>query len=1001
MKKRMKTVFAVLPMLGALVLSGCAQPASDNQKGEEGIAHVDAPFAEGIDGPADDRWNGITKKAAEEEEEDKEAFQGIIRFHFHNYDRNEDTKSIYIWGPGINGTQYEWDGSDAFGAYFDLDCSVKPWRNHVKKTLSFIIKNHDSWAGQSSDTQVALGRYIKLAEDIEGGRKRAHIYAAEGNGINIDCYTTAEEALQDNFRTIKANPDWHTVSVLATARPATAIKVYKFTTDYYKLSVVQRERAKEDYAWKIFDRPEGERFTLDFGETIDPHTDYMLSTNFDDKKPNLIKERYLTKDLLYSTKRFISDYTYAGDDLGMKYYADHIEYRVWAPTTAFAQLIIYASANAAGEDSPTYAGSDSKKKVVSLYKQPGGVWAVAVAGDYKNLGYTLRLYYGGAETETVDPYVKATGANGARGAIVDFAETNPEGWNTTKRPQQKFTELTTYEVHVRDFTADDSWVSNKGNKRGTYAAFAERGTTYTDGTKTVKTGFDSILELGVNAVQLLPVFDQDNEERVVEDVDEAGQPILVPPGYNWGYNPQDYNVVEGAYSSDPYNPVTRIAEYKALIKELADENIGTIMDVVYNHVASISSSTFTKVVPGYYFYIFNDSPYDQTGCGNSFNSSRIMGKRFIIDSVKWWAEEYKIKGFRFDLMGCIECDAMRALKDELYNIDPTIVMYGEGWTGMGSPRAHYPSDTYDIYARLGDNGKGAVGGFNDCIRDGLKGNTAYGSVLPESDGVFISAATPSEDAVWNSETMFIGQNRTQVKNGLTTPANQSVNYIACHDNYTLYDQVNFLLHGKHDRGSWINDYDDSVAACLAMNAAVVFAQGMAFINGGDEFFRQKIMDVTDPDFEALKKAGDDGAEATSTKWVVRNSYKYGDAVNAFQWDRKLKYAEQFKKLAEAIAFRNANLGGYFGKYNGVVDTDYGCWTLGVGAGNPALGAWTKNSNSAINIFLGGNSDSASLPITSGNYEVLYSTDSNRGTSIDCNGGSIHISRFETLVVLGK
>ena len=889
----------------------------------------------------------------------------------------------------INGTQYEWTGYDDFGAYFDMDCNTEPWKGHIKKSISLIIKGHVGWGTKSSDTFIPLALYLKRAEPV-GGRLMAQIYCADGNGDNIDTFYSAEEALQDNFRTIKATTDWKSFQVTATARPATEIKCYKFTQEYYRLYEAQRIQQKENFLFQTFTQPTSASFKLTLKEDIDPQCDYLFETNFDSSKPKLIKSRYGTMENLFDTSRFVSNYTYSGKDLGVAYYSDRTEFRLWAPTTVQAQVIIYMSPNSSSYIDYDPTASDGKKKVVELTKQEKGVWSVAVPGDWDGFGYTYRLYHDGEEVETIDPYVRAVGANGERGAIVDFSKTNPEGWASTKRPQMTFSQLSTYEVHVRDFTADETWVSNKGNAHGTFNAFAEEGTTY----KGVTTGFDHIKELGVNAVQLLPAFDYDNQEfTIVDDVNGK----VIEPGYNWGYNPQNYNCVEGVYSSNPFNPYTRIIEYKQLIKKLADNGIGTIMDVVYNHVSSLAQSPMTKTVPMYYFYYTaNGSSYDMTGCGNSVNSSRIMTQYFIRDSLSWWASEYKIKGFRFDLMGCLECDAMRMAKDELYGIDKTIVMYGEGWRS-GDGRAAKSADTYNVYKYLKDNGKGSVGCFNDTARNGWKGETVWGSGMPTTENIFMNSSSPSEDAVWNSATMFIGENRAHKSASFPTPASQSVNYLACHDNYTLYDHMNYALHGVYDRSQWITENADTRAAVLALESAVVMSQGNAFLHGGDEFYRQKIMDKNDPMYEEMRQVDDDGFQATASKWVMRNSYKYGDAVNSFKWNRKATFKNDVAKLANLIKFRNANLGTLFGKSDNV-DTDFGCWVDGTGAGVPALGAWAVGGGKAINILVAGNSNNAELPIAPGTYEIIYSS---TGRTSFTSSGTVKLDRFECLVVYGK
>ena len=966
---------ALLPLtLGALM--SCNQPPTS--------AEISSSSAPVMSGSKDTGAASSSMSSADE----NAAFDGIVRLHYHSLtDADQgNNRAIYIWAPKLNGSQFSWTGHDDFGAYFDLDCDTEPWKGHIHKEISCIIKGPvvGDWGTKTTDTLVPLLPMIKKAEIVDG-RRVAHVYLADGNGNELDVFRTAEEALQDSFRLVNPSRDRRSLNVTATATPASKISVYRFDASYYALPDAVKKQEFENYFYFEAPKPTSPSFSIALpGEDIvDPQCDYLVLGNFDASKPDLIKQRYATMESLFDTPSFIKDYTYAGHDLGVRYYQDHTEFRIWAPTTVLAQVIVYKSPNSSLYPDASYPGSDDKAKIYTLFRQKGGVYAGAIPGDLEGKGYTFRLYYEGTSVETVDPQAFAVGADGDRGAIIDFSKTNPEGWDNVKRPTDKFESMVTYEVHVRDFTAHSSWASKKNNARGTFLAMAEEGTEY----EGKATGFSHLKELGVNAVQLLPVFDRDNIEH--DAVDEVTGKVT-PPAYNWGYDPKNYNAVEGVYSSDPFNPYARVKEYKELVKKLADNNMGVVMDVVYNHVKSIATSSLTKTCPKYYFLYQNGSAYDTSGCGNATHTSRIMMERFMIDSVAYWAKEFKLKGFRFDLMGCISSNAMRHLKDALYEIDPAIVVYGEGWHAQGDPSSvgiQYPAEYDTVYTRLGDNGKGSVGCFSGSVRDGFKGECV--SEKPRTTDVFINATQPCNDAVWNSATAFLGQYRAYDERGISTPASQSVNYLACHDNYTLYDHVYYMFH----QSDWAGIHSECKDAVLALNSTIAMCNGMAFLHGGDEFFRQKIMyRADDPDlYEEMLQAKNDGFPISDGVAVMRNSYKYGDYVNAFRWDLKAENQDYINRYIRAIQTRKT----YLSAINGLTKANVK-WPSNQGAGNPAIGCAMDNGN--LIVALGGNTDSACLTFDlAGEYDVVYSS---KGRTGKMSASSVTPQKFE-LIVLAK
>jgi len=523
-------------------------------------------------------------------------------------------------------------------------------------------------------------------------------------------------------------------------------------------------------------------------------------------------EKAVVPTAVFDSEYFIENYTYDGDDLGAIIHGDNTTFKVWAPTASKVVLNLFVAGN-----------GGSAYKSVEMTKGDRGVWShTAVCGHGTYYTYTVTTSVG--TQEAVDPYAKAAGLNGNRGMVVDLSKTNPEGWGKEFSTGIKtYTDATIWEVHVRDF-------SNKiasSNYKGKYLAFTERGLVNEHG-KSV--GIDYLVDLGITHVHLLPVYDY-------ATVDEANPDSQ----FNWGYDPKNYNVPEGSYSTDPYNGEVRIREYKAMVQALHEAGIGVVMDVVYNHTYDANSS-FNKIVPYYYYrYTATGANSSASGCGNDTASERYMFGKFMVDSVSYWAEEYDLDGFRFDLMGLHDLATMQEVENAVHAINPEAIIYGEGWT-MGS--------TIDgsAQANQGQISKikpleGAVGGiavFNDAMRDGLKG-----SVFNAAANGYISG---------NGENTFPSV-LFGIRGGSGTGASWKVtnamvvNYMSAHDNNTLWDKL------------LLSNSSNSVEERLAMNrmgaTILMVSKGTVFFQAGEEMLRTK-----------------DGDE---------NSYKSSDAINNIDW----------------------------------------------------------------------------------------------------------------------
>ena len=802
-----------------------------------------------------------------------------------------DDKCFYIWTDGVNGTEYEKTGVNDFGMYIEFKPRQMGWPQHDR--FYFIIKTRNTWVGQSLDTLVKY-------EDFSIVDGVMNLYSVYGSRNTVEVYGSPEETVFDKIESAQF-VDWKTVQVKGTG-PIRSYKLYALDSKYYSLSASNRELYRHQYE---IGRGEGDNVSnsieIKFPYTMPTNVVYEIEVQFTNYEKS--RTSSIGWEKLYDDQRFETYYTYSGNDLGAVYSKEKTSFKLWAPTAARVELRIYSVGNSNHYSSIDVDMAAYEYQVYRMSYMPGGVYSAIVDGDLHGKYYTYYVYNSAGANEVVDPYAKATGVNGERGMILDFDTTDPDGWDEIpqvwdgvegydiKHP----TDLSVYEIHIRDLTMDDTW--NGTSTPGTFQAFYESGTTYSENGITVKTGFDHIEELGVNAIQILPVFDHSNDE--------------INMSFNWGYNPLNYNVVEGGYSSDPYHGEVRVKEFKQLIQAYAnnDNHTRVIMDVVYNHVASVTQSIFTKIMPYYYFRTDENGFYtDGAGCGNEVKSEATMMSKYIVDSVKWWASEYKIKGFRFDLMGLLDVDTMRKVKDELYKIDPDIVCYGEGWSLGYSGPADNGAWTSNVYSKLypTTDSPGILGGFSDGGRNAMRGGNdqGYGTNNPYPGwGFMAQGATDVGDKGQKVGDMIRGMH-----SGVGANPYQTVNYVSCHDNYTLWDQLNYTLAddpGENPPASKEPNPEVVAAASVAAHAAVAMSLGISFIQGGEELFRTKIED--DPDvipYPDLPSWVDDDLTAPKCgpavrmfdKVITHNSYMSSDECNSFKWDRKISIEYQGEKI---------------------------------------------------------------------------------------------------------
>ena len=530
---------------------------------------------------------------------------------------------------------------------------------------------------------------------------------------------------------------------------------------------------------------------------------------------------------IFDTEYFKENYIYDGDDLGAYIHGDTTTFKLWAPTATSVALKLFHE----GE-------GGEPLKVSAMTRGERGVWETT-----ENCGHgTYYLYEvttAVGTQEAVDPYAKAGGINGQRGMVVDFDRTNPCGWeNDTPRADiRSYSDATIWEVHVRDF----SNMISTSKYRGKYLAFTEEGLKNEDGQPV---GIDYLKKLGVSHVHLLPVYDY-------ASVDEHNC-----SNFNWGYDPQNYNIPEGSYSTDPYHGEVRITEYKQMVQALHNAGIGVVMDMVYNHTYD-ANSNLNKTVPYYYYrYTGDGKNTNASGCGNDTASERAMFSKYMVDSCAMWVKEYHLDGLRFDLMGLHDVETMQKVERVTHTINPHAIIYGEGWD-MGATIDGRAQANQKYIGEIVPTGE-AVGGiavFNDVIRDGLKG-----SVFEEDAQGYVNG-DPGER---NWAAVWFGINGGSIKGtaSWTVPAAQVVNYMSAHDNYSLWDKL--LLSNPKDS-------DLARAEMNKLGAAIMMiSKGAIFWQAGEEMLRTK-----------------DGDE---------NSYMSPDKINNMDWSALKKGSLQHKTM---------------------------------------------------------------------------------------------------------
>ncbi len=529
---------------------------------------------------------------------------------------------------------------------------------------------------------------------------------------------------------------------------------------------------------------------------------------------------------IFDSDYFAENYHYDGDDLGAVINGNTTTFKVWAPTASEVLLNLFKKGD----------GVEAYKSVI-MTRGEKGVWVHTEECGHGTY-YTYTVTTSAGTQEAVDPYAKAAGVNGNRGMVVDLSLTNPEGWDSSELVNkiESYSDAIIWEVHVRDF-------SNKiesSEYKGKYLAFTEKGLVNEHG---ISVGLDYLVNLGITHVHLLPVYDY-------ATIDESSS----EPQFNWGYDPKNYNVPEGSYSTDPYNGEVRIREFKEMVKSLHEAGIGVIMDVVYNHTYDANSS-FNKIVPYYYYrYTASGENTSASGCGNDTASERYMYGKFMVDSTAYWVSEYKLDGLRFDLMGLHDLETMSEVESAVHTINSNAIIYGEGWT-MGATIDGSAQANQSNISKITPTGDaiGSVAVFNDVIRDGLKG-----SVFEKTGRGFINGSAKNNI----NKVMFGIRGGQGVGQGWSVDNAMVINYMSAHDNNTLWDKL--LLSNPNASDEKRNDMNKLGAAII------MISRGTPFWQAGEEMLRTK--------------GGDE------------NSYKSSDEVNNIDWSALAEGTKEYTTM---------------------------------------------------------------------------------------------------------
>lgn len=875
-----------------------------------------------------------------------------LTVNYYRTDGKYDDWDLWVWLMGSEGRGVEFE---------DTVIADKKWRTLTIEFKDVVADSSNNvigviprrggsdWAEQTSDILLDTSMIVD---------NKITIYLVDKEST---VYMSAEEVLAKKIASARLT-DFKTV-VITTTAPITnksKFKIKDASGTVYTVADGEAAKGTRSLTLKFADD-----FELDFTETYtvydEPDGEFDDEVNF--------TSCVLGKSSLFDTAEFDAKFGFDGA-LGAEYSKEKTVFTVWAPTASSLKLNIYNAGS--GTETPA---------VYDMVKGEKGSWSYTATGNLAGKYYTYTVHNGGKTSEVVDPYARSAGTNGKRGMILDLDSTDPEGWNDAT--QHKIPDYGTtanavskaviYEAQLRDLTINANSGVSEAN-RGKFLGLTETGTKNAKGSSTA---LDYIKALGVTQIHFQPLFDfaTVDESFTTATYDKAGE-------YNWGYDPLNYNVPEGSYSSNPADGAVRVKEMKEMIMALHNAGIQVIMDVVYNHVSSAQTSNFQALLPDYYFRTnATGGFYNGSGCGNETASERFMFNKFMRESVKYWMEEYKLDGFRFDLMALHDIDTMNTIYDELATINPDVIVYGEGWTGGTSGLSSISQASQGNSYKLPN-----IAMFNDIIRDGLKG-----SVFDSASRGFVSGVIGNEAAVYvgaaGATNVLVGSKyATLGASSFAANPTQSINYVSAHDNSALWDK----LHASADADEATLKAFNRLAA-----TSVLTSQGASFFLAGEEMLRSKpTTEENDYDNRPIKYLGSD-------YYFSDNSYKSPDSVNAINWelvDTNADMIEFYKGLIEikktfpqfAIATRSAL------KSNIVFcDSNYDDGVAVYAVKDPG-------SNKYAVLVYNTKANGVKVNVPQGAYDVFVNGDKASGTKLSSfNGSSVSVGAYSAMLMVAE
>lgn len=810
MKK--KQLFLSLLMITTLFSCGNKDNPSDDLK--------DLPWAEGRTQVDESKLTGEILTTTK------------VRVHYTRPSLDYANWNIWAWASepvSGEGSSYQFSLYDQYGVVSDIDLSS--FNVDTISKMGIILRKSTSdneWA----EKDVEVDRFITIPEKTSDGIY--DIYMSQGREMIYESIDEAsKETILSSYASFIKRGEERMTAIVNLSIDGKEIEAGK-------VSIYEDGTEIAGYTTNVFESSSMIQILLPQDFEYDFEKKYTVKYEF--SSSNICESTLVLYDI-YNTTSFGEKYNYSGDDLGVTFSNNKLttNFKLWAPISKSVTLNIYNSGTKSETNKPI--------KTIPLTKEEKGVWSVSVNEYLHGKYYTYTVENDEGTSEVVDPYAKSCGLNGLIGMIVDFDVINEQlNWDQVERPElstfQNNVDASIYEMHIRDMTIDStSGVSEKN--RGNYLGLTEEGTSYTKDGKTVTTGLAHLKELGVSHVQILPFYD-------FNSVDEAKD------GYNWGYDPLNYNCLEGSYSSNPEDGLNRIIEFKTMMKSLLENDIQVNMDVVYNHTAGTQDSNFEKIIPGYYHRLDSKFAFSNgSGCGNEMASDHYMYRKFIVDSTKFWLSEYKLSGYRFDLMGLIDTTTMEEVYKECSKIYDKVMIYGEPWTGGTSSL----SPSLQTNQTTLTNIDGIVGAFNDKIRNAIKGDNTPGLGWVQGKD---SNVNPIKKGLMGNFSGDIDPNRV-------------INYVSCHDNYTLFDQLDKTLSGTRK---------ENLHDVYKQSEALVFtSQGITFMQEGEDFLRTK---------------------SAGTGSQIHNSYNAGDKVNKMDYELKVENIEMFNYFKDLISLRKEN-----------------------------------------------------------------------------------------------